>query len=275
MLLISLVRISLFSVITFLFTFVLMQSEAYGAQTQTIQLLAGLSKPPFVIAQTKQGMQIEIVEAAFSVNNYQVNFMHLPLSLHMGIYKRRRIDGLITLSDSDIKINSEAKINSDTELGLYLSKPYINYQNVVITLAKNNLHISKLSELSGKRIAAFQNSAIFLNSEYNNVVKDSNSYVELADQKSQLALLFTERVDAIVMDVNIFKYILLDLQKSEKSKSIYTEKVNIHPLFEIKSYCAGFKSKQLQELFDEGIMEIKATGQYQAIIDRYLSPKKI
>lgn len=273
MLLISLVRISLFSVITFLFTFVLMQSEAYG--TQTIQLLAGLSKPPFVIAQTKQGMQIEIVEAAFSVNNYQVNFMHLPLSLHMGIYKRRRIDGLITLSDSDIKINSEAKINSDTELGLYLSKPYINYQNVVITLAKSNLHISKLSELSGKRIAAFQNAAIFLNSEYNNVVKGSNSYVELADQKSQLALLFTERVDVIVMDVNIFKYILLDLQKSEKSKSIYTEKVNIHPLFEIKSYCAGFKSKQLQELFDEGIMEIKATGQYQAIIDRYLSPKKI
>lgn len=275
MLLISLVRISLFSIISF----VLMQSEAYGAQTQTIQLLAGLSKPPFVIAQTKQGMQIEIVEAAFSVNNYQVNFMHLPLSLHMGIYKRRRIDGLITLSDSDIKINSEAKINSDsdsdTELGLYLSKPYINYQNVVITLAKNNLHISKLSELSGKRIAAFQNSAIFLNSEYNNVVKDSNSYVELADQKSQLALLFTERVDAIVMDVNIFKYILLDLQKSEKSKSIYTEKVNIHPLFEIKSYCAGFNSKHLKELFDEGIMEIKATGQYQAIIDRYLSPKKI
>lgn len=206
------------------------------------------------------GMQIDIVKAAFAVSDYDVKFTHVPLSLHMRVYKRRDIDGLITL------------MNKEAELDLYLSAPYISYQNVVVTLAQKNFNIAQVSDLSNIRVAAFQNANQFLGDNYASVVSGANGYIELADQKSQLALLFTERVDAIIMDVNIFKYMLVELQNRKKYLNIYSKEVSIFPLFELNNYAAGFNTVELQTLFDKGITEIKATGQYQKIVDSYLKP---
>lgn len=233
------------------------QFNALGEQHKSIHMVAGLSKPPFIIAKTKKGMQIEIIRAAFSLSNYQVNFIHLPLKLNMEFYKRRNIDGIATLSDTE----SESQV--------YLSKPYIKYQNVVVTLAKSNIHINQLSELSGIRVGAFQSASHLLGDKYSNIIKKSTDYIELADQKSQLALLFRERVDAIVMDINIFKYLLIELQNQTYNSGIYTKNVVFHPVFQPKNYVAGFNSKKLQNLFDKGIAKLKKNGQYQAIIDSY------
>ncbi|MCI2285501.1 transporter substrate-binding domain-containing protein [Colwellia sp. MSW7] len=234
-----------------------MQCKAFAAPHKSIQLLAGISKPPFIMP-GDTGMQIDIVKAAFAVSNYDVKFTHVPLSLHMRVYKRRDIDGLITLMDDK------------TELGLYLSQSYISYQNVVVTLAKNNLNIKQVSDLSKLRVAAFQNANLFLGDNYASVVSGANGYIEIADQKSQLALLFTDRVDAIIMDVNIFKYMLVELQNRKKYLNIYNKEVSIFPLFEQNNYVAGFNTIELKTLFDKGIADIKATGQYQKIVDSYL-----
>jgi polar amino acid transport system substrate-binding protein len=252
---ISLVKTS----VIFIIVFVFLQCKVFGAPNQSIQLITGLSKPPFILSGDK-GMQIEIVKAAFAVSNYDVSFIHLPLSLHMGVYKRRNIDGLITLT---------SKTN---EVGLYLSKPYIDYQNVVVTLAKNNFYITQLSDLAKLRVAAFQNAGLFLGDDYANIFTGSNGYIEIADQKSQLALLFTDRVDAIIMDVNIFKYMLVELQNRKKYLNIYSKDVVIYPLFEPNNYVAGFNTNELKTLFDKGITEIKGTGQYQKIVNSYLKP---
>lgn len=238
------------------------QAKAFSAQDHHITLLAGLSKPPFIIVEKDKGMQIEIIQAAFAKHNYQISFIYLPMSRQMEVYKKRNIEGLITLS---------AKEN---ELGLYLSEPYISYQNVVVSLANNNFDITKISNLSGMRVAGFQNAIKFLGDEYTNIFKYSNSYVELADQKSQLALLYTHRVDALVIDINIFKH-LLNLMRNEKlGANIYDEEFVVHPLFGQIDYVAGFSNEQLQKDFDKGIAEIKANGNYQKIIDSYLEIKK-
>lgn len=241
--------------------FAYIQPKVLCAQDNNIILLAGLSKPPFIFVDDDKGMQIEIIQAALSKYHYQISFFYLPMTRQIEVYKKRNIEGLITLS------------TTENELGLYLSKPYISYRNVVITLANKNLNITKTSDLSGMRVAGFQNAIKFLGKEYSDTFKDSNSYVELADQKSQVALLFTQRVDALVMDIDIFKYLLTRMKKEGLSTNIYNAEFVIHPLFGKIDYVAGFSNEQLQKDFDNGISEIKANGNYQKIIDSYLKPQ--
>jgi len=226
-----------------------------------IILLAGMSKPPFIFVNNDKGMQIEIIQAALDKYPYQISFFYLPMARQVEVYKKRNIEGLITLSPTE------------NELGLYLSKPYISYRNVVVTLANNHFNIAKTSDLSGMRVAGFQNAIRFLGKEYNNTFKDSDSYIELADQKSQVALLFTHRVDALVIDINIFKYLLSLMKKEVLSTNIYNAEFVVHPLFGKIDYVAGFSHEQLQKDFDNGIDEIKANGNYQKIIDSYLKPQ--
>ncbi|MDO6505627.1 transporter substrate-binding domain-containing protein [Colwellia sp. 4_MG-2023] len=237
------------------------QPNAFCAEDNHIILLAGLSKPPFIFVENDKGMQIEIIQAALDKYHYQISFFYLPMTRHIEVYKKRNIEGLITLS------------TTENELGLYLSKPYISYRNVVVTLADNNVNITKISDLSDMRVAGFQNALKFLGKEYNNIFKESNSYVELADQKSQVALLFTQRVDALVIDIDIFKYLLTLMKKEGLSKNIYNAEFVVHPLFGNIDYVAGFSNQQLQKDFDNGISEIKANGNYQKIIDSYLKPQ--
>lgn len=244
--------------ITFLlFVSIVLHHKQLEAQERDIEMLAGLLKPPFVIPDENKGMQIEIIDAAFELSNYRVRYIYLPLSRHMDVYKKRNIEGLITLSENE------------TELGLYLSKPYITYENVVVTLADNKLAVETMADLSGKRVAAFQNAIKFLGEEYRNTFLFSESYIELSDQKSQLSLLFNDRVDAIVLEKNIFKHLHKILTK-ESDDIMYQQKVTAHFLFNPRHYVAGFNSKELQEAFDKGIETIKLNGRYQQIVDSYL-----
>jgi polar amino acid transport system substrate-binding protein len=240
--------------------FAYIQPNLSCAQDNNIILLAGLSKPPFIIVEEDKGIQLEIIQTALAKHNYQISFIYLPMGRQMDVYKKRHIEGLITLS------------TAENELGLYLSKPYISYQNVVVTLADNNVNITKISDLSGMRVAGFQNAIKFLGKEYAAVFKNSNSYIELADQKSQLTLLFTARVDALIIDINIFKHLLSLIKHEGSGGNRYGQEFVIHPLFGTIDYVAGFRHEQLQKDFDAGISEIKANGSYQKIIDSYLLP---
>jgi polar amino acid transport system substrate-binding protein len=238
----------------------LISTKAFCAENDPITLLSGISRPPFIIAEDNKGMQIEIIKAAFAYSNTQVNFMYFPMIRQVEVYKKRNIEGLITLSEND------------NELGLYLSKPYISYENVVITLASNNFDINKISDLSKVSVAAFQSASKFFGDKFNYIFEDSSSYVEVENQKSQLALLFTKRVDAIVIDINIFKHLLILMRK--ENNNLYNEEVVVHQLFEKADYVAGFTEEKHQKDFDKGIAEIKTNGNYQKIIDSYLELKK-
>ena len=238
----------------------LISTKAFCTENDPITLLSGISRPPFIIAEDNKGMQIEIIKAAFANSNTQVNFMYFPMIRQVEVYKKRNIEGLITLSESD------------NELGLYLSKPYISYENVVITLASNNFDINQISDLSKVSVAAFQSATKFFGDKFNYIFEDSSSYVELENQKSQLALLFTKRVDAIVIDINIFKHLLILMRKEKEDNNFYNEKIVVHQLFEKADYVAGFTKEKHQKSFDKGIAEIKANGNYQKIMDSYLKP---
>lgn len=250
------VKTNVFAVAFVLFIFT--QPKVFAKQDNAVEMLAGLSKPPFVITSEDKGMQLDIIEAALAKSDKVVRFTYLPLRRHLDVFHSRDFDGIITLGEDE------------KEWGLCLTKPYIIYQNVVVTLSDSAVEINQLTDLSTLKVAGFQNAARFLGEKYNDTFEHLANYVELADQTSQIELLFSGQVDALVMDDNIFKFLLAKKRDENSSSEIYNKAFEMYFLFEPKAYKAGFKSKQLCQQFDQGINTIIADGSYQKIIDSYL-----
>ncbi len=219
----------------------------------TIEMVAGLPKPPFIIEENTSGIQLEIIREALSTENIEVNFSHLPLGRNITGYQQWHIDGVsILLSDFQYP-------------GLFVSRPYITYENVAITLEDKNITLENFKQLSGKSVIAFQNARKFLGEEYGNTVSYLIDYRELADQQQQIAMLFAGRTDVIILDINIFRYFM----KNHTDDS-YNKLFTVHHLFEKRHYAAGFKSEALKSAFDRGVQLIKDNGTYQYVLDKYL-----
>jgi len=217
-------------------------------------LTAGLSKPPFVIERNNEnmGIQLEVIKAAFATEKREVKFLHLPLSRSFASIEKWHSDGTITLPS-----NYE-------RAGVYLSSPYINYHNVLVTLSEEEHRLDNVNDLVGKKIVAFQTAQNFLGPEYAYAVARAQDYREMADQGKQVEMLFARRAEVLVLDISIFKYFLL---KNHDEK--YNLPYKIHSIFPQANYSAGFKSQLIRDEFERGLKAIKADGTYQKIIDKY------
>ena len=228
-------------------------AEQVIKENNTIELIGGLEKPPFIIEENGKGLQLDLIREAFLIENIKVNFVHMPLGRNMTGFRRINADGIITLPPEYV------------HPALFMSKPYIDYQNVAISLVERQFDIKTIADLSGKSIIAFQNAKKFLGDEYESSVAYSMDYRELAEQLKQIELLFLRRTEVIILDINIFKHFI-----KYNNGDVYTKPFTVHYIFKERPYSVGFKSEEIRNKFDTGIQMMKENGSYQLIIDNYL-----
>lgn len=222
-------------------------------KAHSLTFVAGLVKPPFIIEEKNSGLQLDLIREALSQEQFDVEFIHMPLGRNITGFQRTNSDG-ISILPVGYKHPS-----------IYLSEPYIRYQNVAVSLAENNFTINKVADLSNKNIIAFQNAKKFLGEEYELTTSYLMDYREVPDQQKQIELLFLRRAEVIILDINIFEYFI-----KSHTDSIFTKPYNIHYIFKERYYSAGFKSEEIRNAFDQGMKRIKDNGSYQMIRDSYL-----
>lgn len=220
---------------------------------QRIEMVTGLPKPPFVV-DNNQGMQLDIIRAALALQDVNVKFINMPFGRNIYSFSRFGYDGVIT-------------VLSNTERDdMFVSAPYIRYQNVAVSLSENKFTIEEFNDLENKSIVAFQRAKIYLGEQYNQAIDKAKSYREVAEQQQQLSALYLKHADVIVLDVNIFKY-YHNQYKEAHAVAPYTA----HAFFKANNYAAGFRNKAIKDKFDAGIKILKENGQYQKIIDSYIN----
>ena len=222
------------------------------ALADDIHMLSGLKKPPYIVQEQVSGIELDIIKAAFATQNINVNFIHMPLGRILNGYTSMKAEG-VTLAPAEFQENN-----------IVLSTPYISYQNVVVSLKESELLVEELAALQGKRVAAFQLASSLLGDEYRESIAACKHYVEVADQEKQIRLLFEQKVDALVIDKNIFYYYW-----HNQTDGIFNKDVQLSHIFPERRYRAGFRNQQLADVFNSGLSQIIATGQYQNIIEHY------
>ncbi|MCH8536955.1 MAG: transporter substrate-binding domain-containing protein [Alkalimonas sp.] len=210
-----------------------------------LTVLVGMDKPPYIQLQDGTGFELELLRKVVQRMGYEAVFLHVP---------NARIRYLLEQGHGDIAtLQSVREPSSD----LFYSMPYIRYQNAVITLRQNELQIQLSQDLARLRVIAFQNASQVLGQDFAEMTETSRRYQETTNQKTQVDMLLADRVDAVVMDINIFHYF--------RRVADDNQPIQLHSLFPASDYRAAFRDRRLQQAFDQALAEVQQRERYRQL----------
>lgn len=166
---------------------------------------------------------------------------------------------------SDKKLDCASPVAVEIS-GAYYTEPYLPFEDVAISLQKAELSINSVTDLSGKRVVAYQQAQNVLGESFRKAVAASN-YIELAERELQLELLFSHRVDVVVGERRISHYLAAKLAPEML--------LTTHRLFGEKYYPAACWRNEVSEVFNQGLKQLKQTGELTDILKRFNSPAAV
>lgn len=214
-----------------------------------LNVLVGQNKPPYIRLETVSGYEIELLREVVRRMGHEAVFVFVPNS---------RIRTLLDSGNGDI---ASLQPNDVVDAEVYFSQPYIRYQNVLVTLATDELPITHPADLSDKLVVAFQGASKVLGADYRDAVADNPGYIETVDQKAQVEMLFGGRAQAIVLDRNIFMH--------HQHTSSASAAVKVHELFSSSLYRAAFRDPALQRDFDRALLSVIMDNWYRQLQQSY------
>jgi len=226
-----------------------------------ISMAFGESIPPFSFPETNTGIEIEVISEALAFHNHTLIPVYYPLARIPIAFTYKQVDAAMTDLGQDMH-----------KLGAHYGNSAVVYDNVFISLKKNNLTISKPEDLGKLTVISFQG-AIKRYPLWLEPVKRVNNYFEQNNQLLQVLTLDRERYDVVLSDISIYKYFAL---QAELKSGIKMKEVQFHRFVELdlEDYRPVFWSKRIRDNFNEGLIYLKTTGRYQEIYDKYLKPIK-
>ncbi|MBL8965778.1 MAG: transporter substrate-binding domain-containing protein [Spirochaetaceae bacterium] len=221
---------------------------------KTITTVFGSSLPPYVFT-NGSGMELEIIKRGLELKGYALKPLFVP-------FARR------TITIADKAADAAATVNESSGLeNVFYSDSHISYQNVCVTLASKGYTIESVADLEGKTVLAFQDASVYLGPEYAAFAKGNAKAVEIPDQESQVVMLFLGRTDVFVGDINIFLYYKRSTKKIDEARK--KDEV-VFPIFPPTRYKVAFADKAVRDDFNEGLRQLRLSGEYDAILAKYV-----
>ena len=229
-------------------------SEAV-AEKKELTMAIGMAIAPYNIPETNSGIELDIVSEALGMKGYAIVPKYVPFARRNLELLEKRVDGVLT-------------INTNSGIEAFYSHEHIACENVVVSLKKKGLKIEKIKDLKGRSVVAFQEATIYLGEDFAAMAKENPKYRELAMQELQINLLYGDRVDAIVLDKNIFLYL-----KKRNQKIDTTQPVDVAYIFKPTPFRVAFSSRKVRDDFNEGLRKLRESGRYDEIVKGYLGTR--
>ncbi len=220
---------------------------------KSIDVIVGLSKPPYVIEANDTGYEIELITAVLNRMQLEPKYIYVPLGRTLRMLDQGMGNMLLTINDNIVP-NSKIRTNS-----------YVTYRNVAVYKKDSNFKVHDIKSLRTKSVAAFQNATKYLGDEYTATVRFNNNYIEVPSQYQQVKLLIEGRIEVAVMDENIFWYIINQL----KDEVTHPTEFVLSPIFQPSQYSAAFKNPGLVKPFNRALKVFKQSNEYLQLKKKY------
>ncbi|RZI44040.1 transporter substrate-binding domain-containing protein [Herbaspirillum sp. HC18] len=225
---------------------------AHAAPLPEAQIGIGLTKPPYIMGPGKTGIEYDIADKALEAGGYHMVAQHLPPARALALLRAGKLDGMLTV-DEGIGGTS------------YFSDTYMYYQNVATTLTSRNIRLRNINDLEAYSVAAFQNASLILGPEFNALAARHLDYKEHPQQITQNRLLYAGRVDVVIGDKLIFRYLSRQVESGIDSNT----PVSFQAIFPPSARKAVFRDAALRDAFNRGLKIIRQNGEYAAIMKKY------
>jgi polar amino acid transport system substrate-binding protein len=228
-----------------------MASFAHAGATE-LQIGIGLAKPPYIMASGQSGLEYDIVAKALQERGYKMIPHSYPPARALALMRTGQLDGMAGVTEG---------IGGDS----YFSDDYVTYQNVAITLASRGIRLSSVRDLSAYSVAAFQNARFVFTPEFASMAGGHFDYKEYPQQITQNKLLYTGRVDVVIGDRLIFRYMNREVEATIDT----SQPITMHAIFPPTPRKAVFRSAAVRDDFNAGLKTIRRNGAYTAILNSY------
>jgi polar amino acid transport system substrate-binding protein len=233
---------------------------APAVQAKEVKMLFSFAIPPYVMkdGDNATGFEFEIVKAALAAKGHTVK----PIFVAMGA-----IPQSLKAQTADAAQRGSPEVKESEYF--YAEVPAVLYQDVALTLKKNNIDVGSAADLKDKSITTFQGASNFLGADFAAAVKGNPRYVETSDEKRRVMQLYANGVQVYVGDINVYKY-----YKTQAAGVDTSQEVVVHKIFKPSPQVYNnpvFRDKQVRDDFNAGLKAIKADGTYAKIIKKYLN----
>lgn len=232
------------SLITIFFISILLSTKSFSIEKVH---LASLEYPPFYGQSLKYGGVItEIIRESFKAVDIKADISFHPWTRALRMVKEGKVHGVF-----GIWLKKERR-----KYFYYSSSPLISSDLAAISLKKSSLSFKNINDLKNKVVGIIRGYS-YPQSMLN--IK-STKFVYSSSEVKSMKKLIHERVDYIIMDVNLAKHII------KNNFSDYPNLIFIHypVIASMKEYLAISKKKSSGKLiidqFNKGLSKIKKEG---------------
>ena len=231
-----------------LFYFITLQQ----ASAQIIKMVHHPDPPYNIPEGSLKGIEVDLVKTIMESQGYEVVIRHVPYVRMHKEFEAKQHDGVTTVQEGGLKKK------------YYFSNPYIQYENVYITLPSFESELENVKAALPYRIVSFRNAHKYMGEEYAYVSKNSKQYIEQSQPLIMVNLLYAKRTDIVMIDRRIFLYF------RKQANNVKTSSFpKFHYIFEPTQFQTAWKKEEHREKFNQGLTMIKKSGKYDQIIQKY------
>jgi polar amino acid transport system substrate-binding protein len=223
------------------------------ASCDEVKVAFGDSLMPFVFPKTNSGIEVDIFRESLQFRQHTLRPVYVPLARVPLEFLHGRVDA--AHRDGGLKL----------PCALYADVA-VSYHDAIIFLKQSNLNIQHPGDLENLSVYSFQGAKATYPGWLGSTGK-LKRYAEVNGQIQQVKTLDMGRYDAIVLDLNIYKYNEALLRREYGHA---TKPVNIVYTGAPIDYRPVFRSTRIRDDFNAGLRHLKSTGRYQEIVDNYL-----
>lgn len=243
---------SFFAVVAFL-------SLWMPAEAADLNVMFGVSRPPYIMEETQTGIVFEVAAVIFE---------RMGLSFEPLFGSNKRMERELMAGHIDVAVEVRPADN-----GIFYSKPFVVYQNFAVSRTLDEIEMTAFSDLEGRSVCAWQGAAEHVGDRLQQAIPKFASYREFAVQEEQVRAWLAGLCEVILIDKTLLNWHMRHLLKLFRSqgRKVDTE-IEYHPLPGENEvwFHAGFRDESLRDRFDEILSEIRRDGTYDSIRNQFL-----
>jgi polar amino acid transport system substrate-binding protein len=235
------------------------------AAAEVLRVGLNPTKPPYDFIQDGKptGIEWDIVNAVLGPSGagYTIELIYMSNSR-------------LEVSLSGGRVDAVVSVRAKADDGFYYSDDFVSFDNFVISRKSSHLKINSIADLAGHSFAIWQHGWNDLGLEFRQIYGPAGSQaarrecIEFPKQGNQNLFFWSRRSELIIVDKVIFLW-----YRKQLSQQIDTsDEIEYHKIFyPHTSFQVGFVSKDVRDTFNTGLRKLNASGQYQQIIQKYVS----
>lgn len=233
-----------------------------GTPVNSHKLSVGFNshRPPYLFsAGSNSGLEIEIVKAALATQGAELK----PVQFEPQDFNLKQIRNLgLDAVASAIKMD---------EVEAYWSAPIFSYSLRLYSLGSKPLKINQLADLKNYKVGVAGGDPQVFSAGFAALKQADNvqNLVHFKQPKQRFMALLKGEVDVILMEPHVMHWLMMD-SLHNNGEQIFVNSYDLLP--DSHQNHLIFQEQEHQALFNKGLAEIKASGQFEQLVQQYRDP---